>query len=333
MSYREDFFRMLEGKTPVSDVAYYRMGTYAVEGQPNGVVRLQPELANSTPVATTGKNRWGIEHELDFLGTGFIPKPGDFKLKDVTKWKDVVKAPYVENYDFKAEVDRTLATLNFDPKTQILQLSGLGGGYFLQLVSFMGFEGAMIAMAEEPEATFELISYFCDHDCWLVDNYLTHLKGKVDYIGFGDDNATESNPFMSYDMFKKLLLPNYKRVFDVARKHGVIISYHNCGRCEDFMQDFVDIGTQIWNCATPVNDLKAFKEKYDNKIIVELMPRIYPNANEEQTRKQVRDAIDAYAPGGAFIWIGSSSTNNPEGRAVDEWVYDEVSKYGKNFYK
>ena len=109
MSYREDFFRMLEGKTPVSDVPYYRMGGYEAEGKINGAITIQPELATATPVRATGKNRWGIEHELDVNGTGYIPKPGNFILKDVTKWKDVVKAPYVKDYDFKAAAERDMA--------------------------------------------------------------------------------------------------------------------------------------------------------------------------------------------------------------------------------
>jgi uroporphyrinogen-III decarboxylase len=152
-------------------------------------------------------------------------------------------------------------------------------------------------------------------------------------MGMGDDNATEINPFISYEFFCEFLLPRYKRVADKLTEAGKVVSYHNCGRCEDFMDDMAGIGVQVWNCATPVNDLNAFKAKYDNKIILEVMPRLYPDATEDETRAAVRGFIDAYAPGGAFIWIGGSSTMNAEiGGQVDEWVYDEVKAYGKGYY-
>jgi hypothetical protein len=322
---------MLEGKTPESDVAFYRMGVYEVEGELNGMASIMPEISDFSTMFETMKNSWGVEYEVDIFGTGPLPRPGYFILKDVTQWKDIVKAPYRYDYDFAAAAEKDMATQGWIKDKQISQIFGLGGDFFLRLSGLMGFEGSMFAMYDEPEAMHEFLDYLCDYDCWLVDNVLTHYP--VDVMAFGDDNATEINPFVSYAMFKEFLYPRYKRVFDVAKKHGKIISYHNCGRCEDFMDDFVDMGAQIWNCATPVNDLVAFKEKYNNKVILEVMPRLYPGDSEESIRQQVRDTIDTYAPGGAFVWIGSASSNNPEGRNVDTWAYDEVVKYGKGFYQ
>ncbi|MDR2957463.1 MAG: hypothetical protein LBU61_04680 [Coriobacteriales bacterium] len=330
MSYREDFFRMLEGKTPVSDVPFYMIGAYESE-IPNGYVGVMPDISDFGRMMETRKNSWGIEYEEDIYGTGFMPRPGHFILKDVTKWKDIVKAPYRYDYDFKAAAERDLAVQTWDKETQVSNIFGLGGDYFLRLSGFMGFEGAMFAMYDEPDALHELLDYFCDFDCWMTENILNYYD--IDVAGFGDDNATEINPFISYDMFKEFLYPRYKRLFKVAKDHGKIISYHNCGRCEDFMDDFVEIGAQVWNCATTMNDLNAFKAKHDNKIILETLPRIYPDDSEEKIRQIVRATIDTYAPGGAFVYIGSVGAMNPEQRErADNIAYDEAIKYGKGFY-
>ncbi|MDR2957464.1 MAG: hypothetical protein LBU61_04685 [Coriobacteriales bacterium] len=328
MSFRDDYFKMLEGKTPAADVLQFSFGT--VPNQQQGYVMVMPEISDFGTMMETRKNSWGIEYALDVYNTGLLPRPGYFMLPDVTKWKEVVKAPYRYDYDFKAAAERDLAVQKWDPETQVAGTFGLGGDYFLRLSGFMGFEGLMFAMYDEPEAMNELLDYFCDYDCWLVDNVLGYYP--VDIAGFGDDNATEINPFISYEMFKEFLFPRYKRVFDVAKNHGKIISYHNCGRCEDFMDDMVDIGAQIWNCATPVNDLMGFKEKYDFKIILEVSPRLYPADPEDKIRSEVRRIIDAYAPGGAFVWIGASLATGPQGELVNSWIRDEVTKYGKDFY-
>ena len=331
MSYREDFFRMLDGKTPVSDVAYYKFMVRPGD-PPSGVVGISADYANFAQMMETGKNAWGIEHSFDFLNTGPMPTPGKFLLTDITKWKDVIKAPYRYDYDFKAAAEADLAAQTWDKETQLSSMFGLGGDLFLRLVSFMGFEGALMAMLDQPEAVAEVLDYFCDYDAWVVDNVLSYYP--VDIVGFGDDNATDINPFFSYKVFTELFLPRYKRLFAVAKEHGAIISYHNCGRCEDFMDDMVAIGTQIWNCATLKNDVKAFKERHDNKIIVEVIPRMYPDDTEENIRKLVRETIDELAPGGAFVWIGDAAVNmdSAQGQQVHDWVYDEVAKYGKGYY-
>jgi len=330
MPYREDFFRMLEGKTPVADVAFYQMD---MTGMLNcGYKMVMPERNDFAAVAIEGKNSWGVPYQIDDFGTGFMPAPGKFILKDVTKWKEVAIAPYDYDYDWAAAAERDLAAQTWDPETQVSGMFGIGGAFFLSLSGFMGFEGTMLAMYDEPEAMHEFLDYLCDYDVWVFENILKHYN-TIDVMGIGDDNATEINPFISYDMFKEFLLPRYKRLADLVTGEGKILSYHNCGRCEDFMDDMVAIGTQVWNCATPVNDLMGFKKKYDSKVIMEVSARFYPGATEEETRQQVRDTIDAYAPGGAFIWISGAATMNPEiGGQVDEWIYDEVEKYGKGFY-
>jgi len=331
MSYREDFFRMLEGKTPVSDVPYTAMDITG-EGKRYGQVTIMPERNDFLSVAIEGKNSWGVPYEIDVFGTGFMPKEGVHILKDITKWKDVIKAPYDYDYDWAAAAEREKAAIQFNPETEVLSYMGMFGGYFLNLSGFMGFEGTMLAMYDEPEAMHELLDYMCDYDIWCLENILK-VHPEIDAIGIGDDNATEINPFFSYEHFKEFFLPRYKRVADLYKEHGKVISYHNCGRCEDFMDDMVDIGVNIWNCATERNDLNAFTEKHDNKIILEFAPRISVNDPEDKIRKQVRDYLDLYAPNGCLVWLVNSLTMNQEaGANLMEWVEDEVATYGKGFY-
>jgi len=333
MTYRDDFFRMLEGKTPESDVPYYGMTIGGGEPVGDGPVMVMPERNDFTNIGVTGKNSWGVPYEIDIFGTGFMPAPGQFILKDITKWKSIIKAPYDYDYDWAAAAERDLAAQTWDPATQVSSMFGAGGSYFLSLSGFMGFENTMLAMYDEPDALHELLDYMCDYDIWVVKNLLQHYPG-IDIMGIGDDNATEINPFISYDMFKEFLFPRYKRVADLLKENGKIVSYHNCGRCEDFMDDMIDIGVQVWNCATEVNDLVGFKKKTGNKIILEFAPRLAVGDPEEKIRSKVRGWIDEYAPGGAFVWLVNSLTSNMEaGANLVKWISDEVGTYGKGFYQ
>lgn len=332
MSFREDYFRMLDGKGPVSDVPYYAMMAAPDPDNPSGMVMIMPERNDFISVAVNGKNSWGVPYKIDDFGTGFMPAPGEFMLTDITKWRDIVKAPYDYDYDWAAAAERDLALNKWDPETQVSNIFGAGGNYFLSMSGFMGFEGTMLAMYDEPEALHELLDYLCDYDIWVLENMLKHYKG-IDVWGMGDDNATEINPFFSYEMFKEFFYPRYKRVADLIKSEGKVLSYHNCGRCEDFMDDMVDMGVQVWNCATEVNDLNAFSAKHDNKIILEFAPRMQFDGDEESIRSRVRMFLDEYANNGSLMWLVNSLTMNEElGANLMNWIADEVRSYGKGFY-
>ena len=330
MTYKEDFYRMLDGKTPASDIPFQTFNPDPPADFVPEVAMVMPDIANFMTMSEDNKNKWGVEYSFDYLATGPLPTPGKFMLTDVKKWRDVVKAPYIEGYDFKAAAEKDMAMQIKDSDFQLKSSFGLGGAFFLNLSGFMGFEGTMLAMYDEPDALHELLGYMCDYDVWVATNVLDNYD--IDVVGFGDDNATEMNPFISVEMFREFLLPYYKRLYQVAVDRGLPISYHNCGRCEDFMDDMVAIGTKIWNCATPRNDLNAFRARHDYKIICEVMPRFYADYTEEETRSKVRDYIDTYAPGGAFVWSGMAEMNSPGGQQVNEWIVDEVGKYGKGYY-
>jgi hypothetical protein len=333
MSYREDFYRMLEGKTPVSDVLYSR---FVMPGEETdyvpGAVGIMAEYANFGLFDEEGKNKWGVPYEIDCYGTGYMPAPGMLILTAATLWRDVVKAPYDYGYDWAAAAERDMANVKWDPETQITSMFGAGAAYFLSLSGFMGFEGTMLAMYDEPDAVHELLDYLCDYDVWVLQNILQHYP-EVEVMVMSDATATEMNPFISIPMFREFLLPRYKRVADLLKENGKVISYHNCGRCEDFMDDMVDIGVQVWNCATPRNDLAAFKQRTGNRVICEFLPRFYPDQEEEEVRQQTRGYLDAYATGGAFIWSGFVMYDSDQARLLDAAILDELTTYGKGFYQ
>ena len=332
MSYREDFFRMLEGKTPVADIPYSR---FVMPGEETdyvpGSVGIMPEISNFGAFDDEGKNAWGVPYEIDVWGTGYMPAPGKHILTDVTKWKDIIKAPYRYDYDWAGEAERVMANLPWDPETQIISTFGLAGAYFLSMSGFMGFDGTMLAMYDEPDAVHELLDYICDYDIWVLENILKYYP-KIDVMGIGDDNATEMNPFISIPMFREFLLPRYKRLTTLIKEHGKAIAYHNCGRCEDFMDDMVDIGVDVWNAATHRNDLRAFKDRTGNKVILEFMPRFLVSLTEDELRQKVIDYIDDLAPGGALVWSGWVMDPSDKGKALDAVIVDVLTTYGKGYY-
>ena len=196
----------------------------------------------------------------------------------------------------------------------------------------------LCAIAEEPDEVAELFDMMCDVAVELTKKMLYYYK--PDIWNFGDDSATKLNPFISPKQFRELLVPRYKRVTDIVREYDIPIDYHNCGRCEDFLDDMVNVcGISIWNPAQTTNDLLAVKKKFGRKLAVVggydfVMPVTYPDVDEEYVRSSVREAIDRYAPGGGYGFCGGvpGRIDDPAVMKINMWIADEVETYGKDYY-
>jgi uroporphyrinogen-III decarboxylase len=207
---------------------------------------------------------------------------------------------------------------------------------FQQFIAFMGFTNGLMAMVEEPEAVKELLHF-------MTDVYMPVVQAAVDYyepdmLYLLDDTATNLNPFISTAMFRDILKPVYKRLTQPAVDRGIPIQFHNCGRCEDFIDDMLDIGTTIWDPAQVTNDLAAIKNKYGRRFAMAggfWMPvRAWADYREDEVRQAVRDCIDRYAPGGGFLFAGGVGGigADPAAMTVNGWVQEEAYRYGRDYY-
>ena len=121
---------------------------------------------------------------------------------------------------------------------------------------------------------------------------------------------------------------------------GVPCEMHCCGKCEEFVPDWLDYGVKYWQPAQPMNDLLKIKNDYGITIIggwpYELEPRLQkPDVSEEEFKQSIRDCIDKYAPGGRFAFFGCV-VGDPADESVarkNAWAYEVAAEYGRDFYK
>jgi uroporphyrinogen-III decarboxylase len=193
-------------------------------------------------------------------------------------------------------------------------------------------------MHEEQEAVHELLDYLMSWYEPLVIKSLDVFK--PDILNFADDTATKDYPFFSVEMYREYFKPFYARLAKHATDRGIWIAFHNCGRCEDFIPDMIDFGVRYWNPAQTTNDLLGIKEKYKGKLVIcggyDYVPPVGRDPTEEEVRQSVRDAIDKYAPGGGYVFMGGImiSADNPElSKKLSDWLADEAYTYGSDFYK
>jgi hypothetical protein len=297
-----------------------------------------PALFPPKPIEGGGRiDMFGVEYEAtDSTGGMALPLPNSFILDDITKWRDVIKVPSLEGIDWEAVAKK--AVEHIDRRDTAVDM-GTHVGYFQHLMNFMGFTEGLCAIQEEPEEVMALYDYLADFYDTIALNLIDYIK--PDFFGITDDTATARSPFISLEAYKKVVKPYHARLGKIAQDRGIPVEMHNCGRCEDAIDDWIEFGVKIWNPAQVTNDLKGIKKKYGNSLVMtgcwdSQGPPGWPGTPEEVVRQAVRDCIDAYAPGGGFCFWASlygSKDNEEQARKHAFWITDEYNKYGRTFYQ
>jgi hypothetical protein len=192
-----------------------------------------------------------------------IPAPNEFLLKDVTEWKKAVKFPALNAYDWAGDAERDLANCD---RSQMAVDYGCGNGIFERLAALMGFEEALMAMYEEPDAVNDLFTAITDYKIAFAEKVATYYK--ADTFTNYDDIATDRDLFMSPKTYRELIKPHHKRLYDAVRNLGMIPVQHTCGRAESIIEDLIEIGAAGWTSVQPSNDIAGLLKKYGDKIVL-----------------------------------------------------------------
>ena len=335
---KENLLRVLNGEIPewVPSYSYYGPLPGVDEVPPNMNLMASVSMRQRTP---GGTDIWGVPYEsVEAVGGFALPKPNYFILDDIRKWRDVIKAPDLSDINWEKVAKADLENLPYDRKDVAVFLFS-GGGYFQNLMGFMGFTEGLCAMFTEPDEVKELFSYLHKYYMEVLTNYIDIVK--PDVLSMGDDTAAERAPFVSPEMYRELLIPFYDDIARLARNRGIPINFHNCGKCEVFFNDLVRIGINSWEPVQLSNDIHEIQKKFGRHLVIgggwEGRGRlIAPDVTDEEIRESVRVALDTYARNGGYMFAGAytpSGLNDERTKHWNEVLQKEVYDYGHTFYK
>lgn len=304
---KENFLMTLRGETPEW------IPTYSIVAPPPGgptptCIQVSPGfLQNHRKNFVGGIDPFGVEYVYsDAVYGATMPKTSDFILKDIRKWRDVIKAPDISGYDWARICREDIQRSGIDRSQTALALD-LHFGYFQNLMAFMGFTEGLCAIYEEPEECRALADYLCDFYCSVCEHIIEYYD--PDVISIKDDTAAWGAPFMSPEAYAEIFLPQYDRQAKFGRDRGLPITFHNCGKCETYLEMMRSIGTTLWEPCQTCNDLPAIKKKYGNSLVLgggwDARGRfIEPDCTDEEIMESVRSTILTLAEGGGYCFMG-----------------------------
>ena len=291
-------------------------------------------LMNGRAPGMTRKDRWGvtISWPADHPGQQPITTDELKVLKDITKWKEIVRVPDIEaNCQEGWEACVAAAREAAGPDRLLCAFSGTG--LFEQCHFLMGFEDTLTNLYEHPDEMHALIDTICEYKLRIMKLYCEKMH--PDAIFFHDDWGTKTNLFMNPEMWREFFKEPYRKIYGYIRSQGVIAIHHADSYLVPIIEDMVEIGIQCWQGVLPENDIPALQRQLNGRMI--LMGGIgaaidRADSTEEEIRTYTRKILEECGPGGHFIPSITYGLAGTIFKHVDPFIDDEIRKYNEQLH-
>ena len=157
------------------------------------------------------------------------------------------------------------------------------------------------------------------------------MKSGAEGIRFCEDWGTQRAMIFSPEIWRKLLKPRLKILYQIVKNYNGIVFQHSCGHIEEIVLDLIEIGMDVLDpCQPSSNNIFKWKEKYGNKLsfMGGLNTQSYLSFDTPEVVKSiVKSVVSIMARNGGYIAAPSHSISFPEDnrKAMIEAI-DEINQ-------
>jgi uroporphyrinogen decarboxylase len=284
-------------------------------------------------------DEWGIEWKMP-VENGHYYDMQKRPLEDAETIEDVKNFPWPDPVDaarfatLKGRADKYV----FEDKKAYI-LGRQYAGIWETALWMSGFEKFFCDMMLNEEFAHALMDKITELKMQYWEKALETVGENVMVISEADDLATQNSLLCSVDLYKKIVHPYHKKLFDFIKKKAknkVHIFYHTCGAVTPLIPYLIEEGVDILN-PVQVNaagiDTKVLKREFGKDMTfwgggVDTQ-RILPFGTPAEVREEVKRRIDDLAPGGGFVF---SAVHNVQSDVPPEnfmAMWETLQEYGK----
>ncbi len=282
----------LYNKKPVWQITTVESTMFAPKCNPDNIARGFVFDGTNTP-PTGGTDMFGIEWEYVPQVGGSMVRPGKPFIDDANEIAEKVVWPDVDSWDWEG-----CAKANGDylSKPQF-NVAWFLNGWYERLISFMDFEGAVVAMIDEDQtdAVHAFFDKLSDLYIKIFDKYIEYFP-QIDGFCIHDDWGSQKETFFSPATAEEMIVPYMKRVTDFLHSKGKFCDLHSCGQLLKQVPNMIKAGWDSWG-PQAMNDMSKIYELYGDQIIISVMPdEMYDpeTTSEEDQRAHARAYADKY---------------------------------------
>lgn len=284
-------------------------------------------------------DEWGIGWEMPVNNGHYFdmvrhPLKGKEEIEDIDNfnWNDPKDPARFMNMKVKAD------KIVFEEKKAYI-LGRQYAGIWETSLWMRGFEDFYCDMMINEKYTHRLMEKITELKMEYWGKALETVGKNVLIISEADDLASQSSLLCSEELYKKVVSPYHKMLFDFIRKKAqneVHIFYHSCGAVKPLIPYLIDEGVDILN-PVQVNaggmDTKELKREFGKDITfwgggVDTQ-KILPFGTPEQVREEVKRRINDLSKDGGFVF---SAVHNVQSDVPPEnfmAMWETLQEFGK----
>lgn len=257
------------------------------------------------------KDEFGIEYRMPVSGGHYYdlyksPLSNANSVSDVENynWPDPLDSERFEN--LKEKADKIVFK---NEKAYFLER--MSAGMWENAIWMVGYEKFFTEMMLNKKFVHAIMNKFLEIKCKYWERALEEVGENVLIISTADDLGTMENLLVSLNLYKELIWPYHKKLFNFIKdkaKSEVYIFFHCDGAIKEAIPLLIEAGVDILN-PVQVNcrgmDTKKLKKEYGRDITFwggscdnNILSFGTPNEVREETKKRIFDL----APGGGFIF-------------------------------
>lgn len=186
----------------------------------------------------------------------------------------------------------------------------LGNGFLQMGAHLFGFDRWFTMLATDVNTVEKFLNRYLELKIQFWDAVLSRLGNRIDVVCEGDDLGTQKGPWISLNMYRKMIKPMQEKLFSfIKKKAGVKLFYHSCGSIYQFIPDLIEIGVDILNpiqyTASQMN-AHVLKKEFGNDLVfwgggIDTQ-KILPFGTKQEIVDEVKRNIEYLAPGGGFVF-------------------------------
>jgi uroporphyrinogen decarboxylase len=237
-------------------------------------------------------------------GSG-APEHVSFSVQNRRSWEQQILPRLLDESTYERRIDlKAYRELRAEcARKSVFMACGALGAFDL-MSPMCGHEHLLAGMALDPEWVRGMAMTYAETVVHLLE-ILFEREGLPDGLWVWDDLGFKAKPFMSPTMYRELLFPAHKRLFDFAHARGLKVVLHCDGYVEALLPHLIEAGI---NCLQPIEaksgmDLVRLKKAYGNKIalIGGMDVRVLESGNRLLVDRELEEKLPAAMEGSGYV--------------------------------
>ncbi|MGE5558788.1 MAG: uroporphyrinogen decarboxylase family protein [Bacillota bacterium] len=231
---------------------------------------------------------WIWPHKSTFPHT-FVRTPDDYKR--------IKEHMYPESLDRAIDTSKIWRLKDLHERGEVVVWITLNG-FFWNPRTLFGIENHLYAFYDYPDLMHEMNKDLTEYHLRIVEEFCGILE--PDFMTFAEDMSYNHGPMLSRELFNEFLLPYYRHIVPVLKKHNILPFVDTDGNLESMIPWLAEAGIEG---ALPLErqagvDVARIRKNHPSFRLIGAYDKMVMSKGEEEMRREFERLLPVMKCGG-----------------------------------